>query len=280
MIRRLTQDDVPAVYELMSETFEEYARRRNQPVPPRPEYEVASIRPAHLIHTDPDGSWGAEEDGRLVSVGLALKREGLWGLSLLVTHPDHQSKGVGTEVLNACHDYAADARGRIVLTSGDARGIRAYARLGLEVHPSLTGFGHPRGVSAPSGVRTGNIKDLPFTMEVDRHVRGAAHGDDINAMMLMGRRLLIAEERGYAVYGTDGEVRIVAAYDEEAAADLLKAALARIEEATVLWLTESQQWAIQVCVEAGLELRTGQGTVCVAGDVGPFRPYLPNGAFL
>jgi GNAT superfamily N-acetyltransferase len=280
VIRPLTQDDVPAVYELMCETFEDHARKHNQPVRPRPDYEVASIRPAHLIHTDPDGSWGAEEDGRLVSAGLALKREGLWGLSLLVTHPDHQSKGVGTGVLNACHAYADDARGRIILTSTDPRAIRAYARLGLDVHASLTGSGHPRGVSAPPGVRTGNARDIAFTTEVDRHVRGAARGEDIDAMLQMGLKLLIAEERGYAVYGSDGEVRIVAAYDERAAADLLKAALVQVEEATVLWMTESQQWAIRVCVDAGLELRTAQGAVCVAGEVGPFQPYLPHGAFL
>jgi GNAT superfamily N-acetyltransferase len=280
MIRRLTQDDVAAVYELMSETFEHYARARSEPVPPRTDHEIAAIRLSHLIHTDPDGSWGAEEDGRLVAAGLALKREGLWGLSLLVTHPDHQSRGVGSKVLKACHDYAADARGRIILTSSDTRAIRAYARLGLAVHPSLTGSGRPRGMSVPAGVRAGDAGDLPFTIEVDRHVRGAAHGDDIDAMLRMGRRLLVAEGRGYAVYGTDGEVRIVAAYDEAAAADLLKAALAELEEATVSWLTANQQWAIRVCVEAGLELRTGQGTVCLAGDVGRFRPYLPNGAFL
>ena len=40
------------------------------------------------------------------------------------------------------------------------------------------------------------------------------------------------------------------------------------------WMTERQQWAIDVAVDAGLELRLG-GAVFLRGDVGPFQPYLP-----
>jgi hypothetical protein len=32
--------------------------------------------------------------------------------------------------------------------------------------------------------------------------------------------------------------------------------------------------------EAGLELEVGWGAVLIAGDVGPFHPYLPSGAYL
>jgi hypothetical protein len=137
-------------------------------------------------------------------------------------------------------------------------------------------------VTAPSGVRAGNITDLPFTMEVDRHVRGAAHGDDIKAMLRMGRLLLVAQERGYAVYGTDGEVRIVAAYDEAGARAVLEAVLARAgeREISVNWISGPQQWAIRTCVEARMELRTDIGAIMAGGDVGPFFPYLPSGAYL
>jgi hypothetical protein len=51
------------------------------------------------------------------------------------------------------------------------------------------------------------------------------------------------------------------------------------KDVDVSWLTSSQQWAIEVVVAAGLDLRPG-GAVCLRGDVGPFRPYLPGGAYL
>jgi hypothetical protein len=61
-------------------------------------------------------------------------------------------------------------------------------------------------------------------------------------------------------------------------------ALARIadagEEAEVEWLSGRQQWAIRVCVEAGLRLDAEEGCVFTGGDVGPFSPYLPSGAYL
>ena len=66
-------------------------------------------------------------------------------------------------------------------------------------------------------------------------------------MLDTGQTLLISD-RGYTVYGKDGEVRIVAAYDERAASTLLKAALARLDHASVMWLTASQQWAIRTCL--------------------------------
>ena len=41
-----------------------------------------------------------------------------------------------------------------------------------------------------------------------------------------------------------------------------------------------ERWRICTCVEAGLELRTNEGPVFLGGDVGPFTPYIPSGAFL
>jgi hypothetical protein len=37
---------------------------------------------------------------------------------------------------------------------------------------------------------------------------------------------------------------------------------------------------LRECVDAGLELEVGWGVALIAGDVGPFRPYLPSGAYL
>jgi GNAT superfamily N-acetyltransferase len=280
-LRPMRVEDVPAVHETATAAFHHLEAQLRQPPHPPPDPEMVYIRHAHLVRTDPEGAWVAEDERGIAGCALAIRREDVWGLSLLIVRPDVQSAGVGTALLNRANEYAAGARGRIILSSPDPRAIRAYARLGLEVHPSLNASGVPRHVTTPEGIRTGNQDDIPLTEAVDRYVRGAAHGADIGAQLDMGQTLLIAPERGYAVVG-EGELRLLAAFDDEAASDLLRAALATADggQAMISWITSSQQWAARVCLAAGLELSTNAGAVFVDGDVGPFRPYLPSGAFL
>jgi hypothetical protein len=46
----------------------------------------------------------------------------------------------------------------------------------------------------------------------------------------------------------------------------------------VRWLTAEQQWAIDVCLRAGLSLRA-YGAVCVRGRPGTMRPFVPTAPF-
>jgi hypothetical protein len=204
----------------------------------------------------------------------------VWGLSLLVVRPGLQSGGVGSELLRRAYEYGADARGKIILSSPDSRAMRVYHRLGLQLHPAVMAKGEPRDVRAPDDVRTGGPADVPFTAEVDRHVRGAAHGDDILTQLAMGQTLLIAPGRGYAVHG-NGALRMLAAFEPDGASDLLRAVLANTTgSATINYITAAQQWAIDVCMQAKLDVQVATGVVFLGGDVGPFSPYIPSGAFL
>ena len=95
-------------------------------------------------------------------------------------------------------------------------------------------------------------------------------------MLEMGHTLLVSD-RGYAVFGADGEVRIVAAYDEQARVRrCCAAALARLDHATVMWLTASQQWAIRTCVEARLDLRSQPGRRLHRRRRGAVHPVHPE----
>jgi GNAT superfamily N-acetyltransferase len=278
-IRPMREEDADAVYALSVETFEDLARRRNEPPEPAPGIAAVRLRFTHLVRSDPAGAWVAERDGRLVGAAIAILREGVWGLSLLIVHPELQSAGLGRALLHRAHGYANGARGRIILSSQDPRALRAYARLGLTAHPCLFATGVPREVTAPDGVREGTVDDLPLVDAVDRHVRGAAHGADIRALLEMGATLLIAEGRGYAV--TRDGLRLLAAFDEAGAQDMLRAVLARSAgKIRIEWLSARQSWAVPVCLDAGLELRCDTGPIWLGGDVGPFTPYLPSGSFL
>lgn len=276
--------DAEAVYAVSLAAFHDLdLRMGGSPEPPAPG-SGAAHRVGRLQRTDPGGAWVAERDGEIVGGALGIVRDGVWGLSLLVVRPDAQSSGAGRELLARAYEYGNRARGWIVLASRDPRALRAYARLGLDMHPAVAARGTVARAAVPAGddgVRPGTADDLPFTAAVDRAVRGSAHGEDILAMVAAGARLLVLPDRGYALMrGT--ELRLLAAFDDDGAATLLRGCLAeaRGKEASVDFITSAQNWAVAPCVDAGLELHADSGAVFLAGDVGPFTPYLPSGAYL
>jgi GNAT superfamily N-acetyltransferase len=280
--RPMREDDVVPARELMEATFADLARRFHEPVQPPGDPESGHVRLRRILATDPGGSWVTDDGaGALTGVALAIMREGVWGLSLLVVRPDLQSAGTGTALLRRTLDYGADARGAIILASADPRALRAYARAGFALHPVVSAWGTPRDVAPAPEVRPFTADDHPLAAAVDRVVRGAAHGGDLDALAAGGCELLTYPERGYAVHRR-GDVKTIAAFDDHAAAALLRTVLARIPAggaAEVDWMTAAQQWAIEVAVAARLELRPA-GAVFLRGDVGAFRPYLPGGAYL
>jgi GNAT superfamily N-acetyltransferase len=272
--------DVPLVDGVSAAAFGDLNERIGEYLGPPSDPRGAAIRAGHLLATDPGGSWVAEHDGELCGVALALVREGVWGLSLLVVRPEVQSQGVGRELLARTWVYGQQhARGFIILASRDQRALRSYVKLGLDLHPALNAHGRPRGVEAPDDVRAWRPEDTEWMNEVDRAVRGGAHGSDFDAMREAGGAVTVLPGRGY-VSARQGGLRLLAAIDDDAASALLRAYLAGAgERAYVDWLTSAQQWAIRTCVDAGLHLDLS-GAVLTGGELGPMRPYLPAGAYL
>jgi GNAT superfamily N-acetyltransferase len=271
--------DLPGVQTAAVATFRDLEERFHDPVGDPPPFAQAAVRLNHLLATDPGGAWVAERDGGVAGCALALMREGIWGLSLLVVRPELQSAGVGRALLARATAYGEGARGRLILASRDARALRAYVRLGLDLHPAAIAFGTPRAVAMPAGVRPAEPGDRPWLDAVGRTVRGAAHGDDLDAFVAADATLSVLPGRGYAV-GRGGSLKLLAATDEEAARTLLRAHLAGAADATVEWLTSRQQWAIRECLDAGLTLDSAGGAVLSGGELGTLVPYLPSGAYL
>lgn len=247
---------------------------------------LASLRRGrlrHLLATDPGGAWVAEADGAIVGVALALIREGVWGLSLLAVDPDRQGRGIGGAVLAPALAYGNGARGGIILGSTDPRALRRYARAGFRAKPCLAAAGPMNRSRVPAGLRSrrGDPEADRATIEAaSRHARGAAHGPDV-AVLGEGGELFVLDGRGFAM-AVDGSPALVAARDDDTAQDLLWTCLASAPPGGTVhveFITEGNDWAIDVALDAGLAL-SPEGPVFVRGDTGPFAPYLPSGAYL
>lgn len=283
--RPMTSEDVDAAIVVagvaLSDGPEERERAMNQP----PE-ELAKRRSRylHVLGTDGPGAWVAEDDGRIVGVSLALRREGLWILSLIAVDEEYQGRRVGRELFDRAVEYGIGCSGWITVSSTHPAAIRSYAMAGMQLRPTLWARGVPAdGITADPSVREGTQSDLALADEVDRAVRGVPHGSDLAVMLRNETKFLVSdtgEGRGYALE-RDGNPWLLAATDEATAAGLLRSCLARASgrKVDVAWISADQNWAVPVVLEAGLALEPA-GCVCVGGDVGPLTPYLPSGPFL
>ena len=191
--------------------------------------------------------------GAVAGVAMALLREGLWGLSLLVVDPGAQGDGAGRELLALAHAYGNGARGRVILSSSDPRAMRAYARLGLELHPAVAATGAPQGAAMPADVRPGGPDDLAA------HRGGRPRGARRRPRRGRARD---APGRPRAARAPGARLRDAARAARSACwprstttapARVLRGALARVAElgetAHLEFLTARQQWAIDVCLE-------------------------------
>jgi hypothetical protein len=214
-----------------------------------------------------------------VGAALALLREGLWGLSLLIVDPDHQSAGHGRELMRAALAYGADAAAGIILSSDDPRALRSYWRAGFALRPAFDAKGPvtrpPRAAAAVREARWPDDRELVDA--TSRAVRGAAHGPDIDGLLATGRRLLVHDDGGFVVYAPD-RLALLAATDDRVARSLLETVLSDAQP-SVEFLDAAQDWAIDIVLKAGMALAPS-GATCVRGAVGPMRPYIPSGAYL
>lgn len=281
----MTQEDVPAAAVLQYDTFADLEyRMTGAALGPRPDLRaLVEPRIRHLLATDPGGAWVAERNGELAGAALALMRERIWGLSLLVVEPSHQSAGVGRSLLENTLDYGADAEGALIVASADPRALRAYFRAGFDLRPLMDSGGPVRRrPPRDASVRVGRWpEDRGIVDAAGRFVRGAGHGRDVPAWMAVGGRLYVHESGGFAIRN-GGALKVLAAREPSVAAGLLRTVLHDVpegEKAEVEMIAAGQDWAVEVVLDAGLELRPS-GALMARGDVGPLRPYLPSGAYL
>ncbi|MEW6637774.1 MAG: GNAT family N-acetyltransferase [Actinomycetota bacterium] len=284
-IRPMKESDVEDAYRMSGLALSESAEEKERIMSRSPEAaERRKARYRHFLRHDPEGAWVAADGERLAGLAIALVREELWILSLFAVDAEYRNAGIGRRLLEHTLAYGSGCKGGMIASSAHPAAMRSYALAGFNLLPTLMARGTVKaGFAPPPSVREGTDRDLELVAEVDRFVRGAAHGPDIEILLRTGGRLLISEDpAGYAVEES-GSPHLVAATAPRTAADLLRAVLARSSEGEaveVRWISGSQSpWAVPVVLEAGLSLSPA-GPICVRGEPGALAPYLPSGPFL
>jgi predicted N-acetyltransferase YhbS len=247
-------------------------------------FELWWDRLAHPLRVDPEGSFVAERDGRVIGVGQALIRERLWLLSMLTVEPGVQSGGAGRALLERTLQARDGTDCGLIVSSNDPRAMRLYAQAGFAVLPTVQSEGAVDRAKLPAPdprIKEGGVDDIEQLAAISREVRGAPHTSELRYALGREGRLLFIPERGFVVVLPNWCVWLLVARDEGVAQALLRAALAEVgdsDRSLVRWLTADQQWAIQVLVQAGLRL-TAHGALCVQGHPGPLAPFIPSGPF-
>ena len=281
-IRPMREDDAGEAYRVASFAFANDTEVSNRP-PEQVERRIA--RYGAFLRLDPDGGFVADEDGRTIGVAVALRREGLWVLSQFAVEKESRGSGVGGSLMRAILNYGEGCVAGMIASSTHPAAMRTYANAGFVLHPTLTAKGVVRRERIPRtpNVREGGLDDVDLAADVDRCLRGAAHGPDLEFMLGTARMLVVdgGHGRGYAVIEEEG-IQLLGATTRETASELLWGCLAVSSPKNGLevpWLTAAQDWAVRVVLDAGLDLHPG-GPICVKGNPGPLAPYLPSGPFL
>jgi ribosomal protein S18 acetylase RimI-like enzyme len=276
-IRAMRHDDVSRAVEVAAAAFE---TTLTDPA----DAAWFRARGEHLLSTDRDGAFVAEHGGRIVGVAQAMVRERFWCLSLLVVDPSQQSSGAGRALFDRALAYGDTAPAGLIVSSNDPRAIRLYASAGFSLQPTLEATGPIDQAAVPPGdprVREGSAADLEDLEEISREVRGATYTPELELVMAHGGQLLRFGDRGFAVAHRKHGVWLLVARDDEAATVLLWRALSLSSDGqrpAIRWLTGAQGWAVDVALQAGLRI-TAHGALCVRGQPGSLRPFVPSGPF-
>jgi ribosomal protein S18 acetylase RimI-like enzyme len=288
--RPMTEADVPAAVAAFDSGFLAMRARYSLPVTGNTiqDERRRQDRTRHFLHTDPEGSWVAEDEGTVVGMSQSFVREDYWTLSQLGTLPGRQGRGLGRELLRLALSHGDPQSPGTIQCSRDPKAMALYTSYGFVLHPVVAAWGamRPGAVERPPEVlrfepEQVTERELDVVTAIDREVRGSARAVDIVSMLAPpGHRLLLHAEDGYAV-AKDDRIVTLGARDQTSATLVLKAMLAEVpagETIEINWLTSAQQWAISVVVEAGIELQP-YGPVMVRGMDGPPSPYIPSGGY-
>ena len=284
----MRDEDARAVHDVSVVTFTDLEARFHYPPSPPPPPNAPLVRFSPPDRDRPGRRVGGRGGRAGRRRGARARARGRLGAVAARRAARRASRaGVGRALLERALAYAATARrGRDhPRLARPARAARLRARSGFDAAPGDRTPRAARAASAlPPGVRDGDARDLPLTEAVDRaRPRRRRTAATSTALLSVGRRLLVVARARLRGVGRDGDPRCSPRSTRTRPRDLLRAALAAApdgEDDRVEWITAAQQWAVAAVLDAGLDAAARTARCSSRGDVGPFTPYLPSGAYL
>lgn len=291
LVRPMREGDLEPFSEITATSYHEVDTRTHQrawpdPVRRPPARNGAWIaRTRAALRTDAAGCWVAEVDGQVVGGAVSRVRELMWILASFAVLPEHQGRGIGTQLLAASLHHGRGCLRGMFSASADPGAVRRYRLAGFDLHPQmmLTGVVDRSAIPVVERVREGTAADFDLMDSVDRRTRGAAHLSD-HELLLDQFRLVVVDHTtgsGYAYVDPDGSATLVAATNRRTAAALLWEALASSApgaQVSVHHITAANAWALDVGLEARLSIHQ-YGYLCLR-RMKPPAPYIHHGSLL
>ena len=131
-LRNATVSDIPAMLEVFFHAIEDLDTKRGQALQPRNAAPL-EMHFGHLLSTDPNSCYVADDQGRVVAFGIVMRRGPVAFLSFLFVEPLWQSHRLGRAVLDACIRGAGAGVTRVSTCAEANQPISTglYAKLGI-----------------------------------------------------------------------------------------------------------------------------------------------------
>ena len=203
-IRRAEEGDLPDAAEIFAAAcgrlIEEYHPADRPYLPLDPDERLPMYR--HLLGT---GAFFIAEDPGPVGFASAVIRDGVWFLSQLWVHPDHQAGGLGGALLDEALEWGRGCSAFAVLSSVHPGARTLYLRRSMFPRWEENDMGGDGGGDAPPGARPLHADDDPWVAELDRVARGFARPEDHALWRRTGTGVAVERDGvplGYAYVGS------------------------------------------------------------------------------
>lgn len=259
-IRRARPGDLEACGDVVVRALADLAQREGRagPVP-----DAAALMPLlRFAHQQaPEAFHVAVAQDDIVAFSSAWARDGLWWLGYLFVLPEHQSSGVGRQLLARTLAPGAGAPNTFTFASSDRRAVSLYMRHGMLPRAAVltmsVDVGEPE---PPHALRLGPLRGSTLAFERARF--GYARGLDHRFFMQHGAGFELLrpndERAGFVYVGSNGRVGPLAcesAADVEPALDLALCELARREvPRATLRVPHANEAALRWCAQRSASL--------------------------
>lgn len=285
-IRPAEAADLPACARIWRDGINDYLRRLNQREIPDDLAAISRLH-GHLLATDPATFLVAVRDAVVIAFGAAIRRDGVWFLSMLFVQPGEQGAGLGRALLERLLPVDGDPALATATDSQQPVSNALYASYGMVPRmPLLSLVGRPAS-REPFGELPAGVEAVPFDASagdadaIDREILGFAHPADHEFLRTEGRRgfLFRAGDRvlGYGYAGESGRVGPIAVRDEELLGPALGHVLTAVEPrgASALWVPGLADRAVVPLLRSGFRLDGFPVLLCWSRPFADFRRYVP-----